>query len=112
MFFIYVGALLVMFCIVVRLTPNPVFRVVPFVSLFPLGGRLMGGGNFRVFKGFSREIVTGDVFGGLGVYDGVGWGVILIWLSLLLLLRIISVVSMCKWSDGPLVRFRYKNSEL
>lgn len=41
LFFVYVGALLVIFCMVVRLTPNPVFRVVPFIGLMPF---IIGGG--------------------------------------------------------------------
>lgn len=77
-FFVYVGALLVIFCIVVRLTPNPVFRVVPFVGLFPLGNRLAGGEGFNVFKRFGGEIFDGGIYNGLGTYDSVGWGVILV----------------------------------
>lgn len=113
MFFVYVGALLVMFCMVIRLAPNPVFRVVPFVGLLPLigGGEVMASGWIRVYGVPVGNIVKGGLYRGLGMYDGFGWGVVLIWLSLILLLRMISVVRMCKWSAGPLVRFRYKKSE-
>lgn len=32
LFFVYVGTLMVMFCIVVRLIPNPVFRLTPLIA--------------------------------------------------------------------------------
>lgn len=43
MYFVYVGTLMVVFCIVVRLAPNPVFRVTPLVVFyfFQLGGRVV-----------------------------------------------------------------------
>lgn len=72
LFFVYVGALLVMFCIVVRLAPNPVFRVVPFMGLLPFclsgGCWWLGVGSL----GVSSLRVNGELFGGLGVYDGIG----------------------------------------
>lgn len=43
LYFIYVGTLIVIFCIVVRLAPNPVFRITPLLSLFlfQTGGRIV-----------------------------------------------------------------------
>lgn len=113
LFFVYVGALLVIFCMVVRLTPNPVFRVVPFLGLLPF----LGSGQLRETGSLLRKEqdnveMRGDLFFGLGTYDGVGWGRVLIWMGLILLLRVIAVASMCKRSAGPLVRFRYKHKDL
>lgn len=71
-FFVYVGALLVMFCIVVSLAPNPVFRVVPFVGLLPFVGGWVRAGEGGV-SGQSRGVeMCGDLYSGLGVYDGFG----------------------------------------
>nr|YP_010688215.1 NADH dehydrogenase subunit 6 [Pillucina pisidium (Dunker, 1860)]WBR65409.1 NADH dehydrogenase subunit 6 [Pillucina pisidium (Dunker, 1860)] len=108
-FFVYVGALLVMFCMVVSLTPNPVFRVVPFVSLFPLGVEMKKSTSPMMNKECEFNLLGDNVLGNLGVYDSVGWGLLLVWLGLMLLLSMISVISMCKWSSGPLVRFKYKH---
>lgn len=74
LFFVYVGALLVIFCMVVRLTPNPVFRVVPFVGLLPFLMGSLGRGARFVFGGINFFNVDGDLFRGLGAYDGIGWG--------------------------------------
>lgn len=135
MYFIYVGTLMVMFCMVVRLAPNPVFRVTPLVTLylFQTGGRVVedlfvedvgikysGGAEvwgdsekieeFRSIRDLRVELM-GDVYEGLGVYDGAGWGSILIWLGLVLMLRVVCVANICKRFDGPLVRFVAKGEE-
>lgn len=34
LFFVYVGTLMVIFCIVVRLIPNPVFRLTPLIGFW------------------------------------------------------------------------------
>lgn len=107
-FFVYVGALLVIFCMVVSLAPNPVFRVVPFVGLLPFVGAGIVAGEGGVSGGLRNREVCGELYNGLGVYDGFGWGIVLVWLGLMLLLGMVSVVRMCKWLAGPLVRFNYK----
>lgn len=113
LFFVYVGALLVIFCMVVSLTPNPVFRVVPFLGLLPfLGSGQLGETNNVIGKTRNNIEISGDLFLGLGTYDGVGWGRVLVWIGLVLLLRVIAVASMCKRSAGPLVRFRYKQKNV
>lgn len=113
LFFVYVGALLVMFCMVVRLAPNPVFRVVPLISLFPFVGGvvLLKGRRVGVLRGMGRVDLSGSLFLGLGVFDGLGWGVVLVWLRLILLLVMVAVVGVCKWLGGPLVRFTLKNEQ-
>ena len=42
-FFVYVGTLIVMFCMVVRLAPNPLFRLTPLLTygFFYTGCRLL-----------------------------------------------------------------------
>lgn len=73
LFFVYVGALLVIFCIVVSLTPNPVFRVVPFLGLLPfLGSGQLSETSSLLRKERGNVEMTGDLFFGLGTYDGVG----------------------------------------
>ena len=67
-----------MFCMVVSLAPNPVFRSVSLVGLFPLGVGLAGGVDFGGFRMISNEIVKGEIYEGLGIYDDMGWGVILV----------------------------------
>lgn len=111
LFFVYVGALLVIFCMVVRLTPNPVFRVVPFIGLVPFCIR--GRAGISVFFSSIRNRYIeferqGSLYAGLGEYDGLGWGRMLIWLGLILLLSVISVARICKRCSGPLVRFNFK----
>lgn len=96
MYFVYVGTLMVIFCMVVRLAPNPLFRITPLVTLyfFQTGGRVVedlfvedagikysGGAevwgdsekveHFRSIRDLGVGL-TGDVYEGLGVYSGVG----------------------------------------
>lgn len=80
MFFVYVGALLVIFCIVTSLAPNPVFRVVPMIGILPFLGLKV---YFRFIDFTSKGELSyrnryGDVFFGLGLYDGLGWGIVLV----------------------------------
>lgn len=118
-FFVYVGTLMVMFSMVVRLAPNPLFQVVPFMCLFFLcfGGvcamELVGG--MREYRVGELELgwvrigrvldVRGFMYEGLGLYGGVIWGGILVFLGLVLMLSVVSVANLCKRSSGPLVRF-------
>lgn len=122
-FFVYVGTLVVMFCIVVRLAPNPKFRfdlVVSFYSVYLGVNSLLslldsygeaaewgeGEGVFPLLLvGENVVRLGGNSFEGLGVYGGVGWGFVLVCLGLILILRVVSVVSIRKRSSGPLVRF-------
>lgn len=45
---------------------------------------------------------------GLGVFDGVGWGSLLVYRAFIIMLRVISVVNLCRRSSGSLVRFVVK----
>lgn len=48
------------------------------------------------------------MYGGLGIYDGIGWGSILVYGGLIMMLGVISVVGLCRRSYGPLVQFTIK----
>lgn len=135
LFFVFVGTLLVMFCIVVSIAPNPVFRlfsalvlivsyvvriliVEVYAAEYNIWLRGSGGEDYPhvseltvgklgydCFRGLRW---SGNVFHGLGVYGGVGWGVVLVYAGLVIILRVVSVVNLCARRSGPLVRFSVK----
>lgn len=131
-YFVHVGTLIVIFCMVVRLAPNPLFKLTPLLRLyfFQTGGRMAEhmlkedmvveycrgkeewGDTEEVLGFFWSEYrgmwFSGNVYDGLGVYTGVSWGSVLGWLGLVLMLRVVSVANMCKRPYGPLVRFVWK----
>lgn len=77
------------------------FRDFQLVGLYP---RIT---NQRVIGGRGDYIggLGGGVYKGLGEYRGCGWGWVLLYLGLIIMLRVVSVVNMSKRSRGSLVQF-------
>lgn len=136
LFWVFVGTMLVIFCIVVRIAPNPVFRLFSVFLLFisyivyiltiemfsleydVLLVYLVGGSGFFSSKVVISELGfdyfrdfwwVGGVYSDIGVFDGIGWGSLLIYRSIIIILRVISVVNLCNRSSGSLVRFVVKS---
>lgn len=117
LFFVYVGTLVVIFCMVVAIAPNPQFKYdvplwgIAFFWVLDLFNLIISGtsnktGNDKTITNLHIEEVDGSIFGILGRFRGTEWGYTIIALAVILLLAVVSVVNISKRLAGPLVNFK------